>query len=47
LIAEMRVQVPTAPKPKGIIEVVLATEEEAPTDESVVAGPLVLHESLA
>lgn len=43
----MRVQVPAVLEPKGIFEVVLATEKGAPTDESVVAGPLVLLEDPA
>lgn len=43
----MRVQVPTALEPKGIFEVALATEKGALTDESVVAGPLVLLEDPA
>lgn len=43
----MCVQVPAALEPKGIFEVVLATEEGAPTDDSVVAGPLVLLEDPA
>jgi hypothetical protein len=34
-------------EPKGIFEIVLATEEGAPTGESVVAGPLVLLEQPA
>lgn len=43
----MRVQVPPSLEPKGIFEVVLATEEGAPTEDSVVAGPLVLLEDPA
>lgn len=43
----MRVQVPPLLEPKGIFEVVLATEEGAPTEDSVVAGPLVLLEDPA
>lgn len=43
----MRVEVPVSLEPKGIFEVVLATEEGAPTEGSVVAGPLVLLEDPA
>jgi hypothetical protein len=43
----MSVQIPTALEPEGIFEVFLATEKGAPTDESVVAGPLVLLEDPA
>lgn len=43
----MRVEIPAVLEPKGIFEIVLATEEGAPTDESVVAGPLVLLEQPA
>lgn len=43
----MTVIVPAELEPKGIFLVVLATEEGAPTDESVVAGPLVLLEDPA
>jgi hypothetical protein len=43
----MCVQVPASLEPKGIFEVVLATEEGAPTEDSVVAGPLVLLEDPA
>jgi hypothetical protein len=43
----MRVQISAALEPKGIFEVVLATEKGAPTDECVVAGPLVLIENPA
>lgn len=38
----MHITVPEQLEAKGIFEVVLATEEGAPTEESVVAGPLVL-----
>jgi hypothetical protein len=38
----MRVEVPATLEAKGIFEVVLATEKGAPSEDSVVAGPLVL-----
>lgn len=38
----MHVTVPEQLEAKGIVEVFLATEEGAPTEGSVVAGPLVL-----
>jgi hypothetical protein len=38
----MRVEVPVELEARGIFEVVLATEEGAPSEGSVVAGPLVL-----
>lgn len=43
----MHVKIPAVLEPKGIFEVVLATEKGAPTDESVIAGPLVLLEDPA
>jgi hypothetical protein len=43
----MRVEIPAALEPKGIFEVVLAKEKGAPTNESVIAGPLVLLEQPA
>lgn len=43
----MRVTVPVALEAKGIFMVVLATEKGAPSEESVVAGPLVLLEDPA
>lgn len=43
----MRVEVPASLEPKGIFEVVLATQKGAPTKESVIAGPLVLLEDPA
>lgn len=43
----MRVQVPACLEPKGIFGVVPPTTEGAPTEESVVAGPLVMLEDPA
>jgi hypothetical protein len=43
----MRVEVPAKLEARGIFEVVLATKEGAPSEESVVAGPLVLLEDPA
>ena len=43
----MRVRVPGRLEPNRIFEVVLATVQGAPTDESVVAGALVLLEEPA
>jgi hypothetical protein len=43
-IANMSTKIPATLEPRGIYEVVLATREGAPTEDSVVAGPLLLLE---